>query len=113
MLFYLTLFFIFLYFKIARVHKKEERVSNFIIAQHIVVTISAFLLFNYGFNNIHVLSILSFSFLFFIISALMVTAVQLGIFIDGKPLFGINKLFKLMPILTVIIAILSFLSIVL
>jgi len=110
MLFYTTLFFLFLYFKIARVHKKEERISTSVITQHIVVALSAFFLYSYGFNHLNPLSLLLVSFLFFIVVALMVTAVQLGIFIEGKPLFGIGKLFKLMPLFTGIIVILSVLT---
>jgi len=100
MLFYLTLFLIFLYFKIARVHNKEERLNNLVVVQYIVVSVSALLLYNYGFSHQSLWVVLLFSFLFFIVAALMVTVVQLGIFIDGKPLFGVGLLFKLMPFLT-------------
>jgi len=100
MFFYLTLFLTFFYFKLARVHKKEERLTNLIVTQHIVVAISTFFLYSYGFEHLALWAILVFSFLFFIIAALMITAVQVGIFVEGKPLFGVGDLFKLMPILT-------------
>jgi len=103
MLFYLSLFLLFLYFKIARVHKKEEKFTTIILLQHIAVALSAFVVYIYGFTHFSPLALLTFSFLFFIISALIITTIQLGIFIDGKPLFGINKVFKFMPLLTIMI----------
>ena len=106
MLFYLTLFLIFFYFKLARVHKKEERLTNFVLAQHTIVTISTLLLYRYGFAEHTWWAVLIFSFLFFIVAALMVTAIQIGIFVKGKPLFGISLLFKLMPFLSGLIALL-------
>jgi len=109
MLFYFTLFLIFFYFKVARVHKKEERVDNKTYLSYFIVAISAIALYNWGINHYNFLVIVIFSFIFFIIAALMVTAVQLGIFIDGKPLIGISKLYKSMPYLTAIIAIFTLL----
>ena len=106
MLFYLTLFLVFFYFKLARVHKKEERLTNFVVAQHAVVAISTLLLYRYGFAEHAWWGVLIFSFLFFIVAALMVTAVQVGIFVEGKPLFGVSHLFKLMPFLSGLIALL-------
>jgi hypothetical protein len=103
MLFYLTLFLIFLYFKIARVHKKEERLTNLVVAQYMVVAVSSLLLYNYGFSHYSLWIVLLVSFIFFIVAALMVTAVQVGIFVEGKPLFGVGLLFKLMPFLAAII----------
>jgi len=105
MLFYFTLFLVFLYFKIARVHKKEERVDNKTYISYFIVVISTIALYNWGINHYNFFVIVIFSFIFFILAALMVTAVQLGIFIDGKPLIGISKLYKSMPYLTGIIAI--------
>jgi len=103
MLFYITLFLIFFYFKLARVHKKEERLTNIIVVQHSIVAVTTLLLYRYGFEHNSLLAVLIFSFLFFIVAALMVTAVQVGIFVEGKPLFGIGLLFKLMPIIIAII----------
>jgi hypothetical protein len=103
MIFYLSLFLIFLYFKIARVHKKEEKFTTIIFLQHSTVAVSTLILYIYGFTHFSPLALLTFSFLFFIISALLITTIQLGIFIDGKPLLGINKVFKFMPLLTITI----------
>jgi amino acid transporter len=106
-MFYLDLFLIFLYFKIARVHKKEEKFTNSVIATHAIVALSAFALLAYGFNSNSWLYIFLVSFLFFIAAALMVTAVQVGIFIDGKPFIKLSSLHKSMPFIAAIVAILT------
>ena len=110
MLNYLTLFLLFLYFKVARVHKKEEKFTRLLYAQHILVSIAAIALFMQCFETFSWFAVLSISFFFFIISALIVTAVQLGIFVDGKPIIGIGKLYKLMPFLAFLIVAFSFKS---
>ena len=110
MLFYLSLFLIFLYFKIARVHKKEEKFTTTVLIQHILVGLSASLSYIYGFTHFTPWGVLGFSFLFFIISALIITTIQLGIFIDGKPLLGINKVYKIMPLLTITTLLLALLQ---
>ncbi len=107
MLFYITLFLIFFYFKLVRVHKKEERVDNKTYISYFVVAISAIALYGYAINHYSYLSIVVISFLFFIASALLVTAVQVGIFVDGKPLIKMSNLYKSLPYLTGAIAILS------
>jgi len=104
MLFYLSLFLLFLYFKIARVHKKEEKFTTFTLLQYIAVALSASIIYIYGFTHNSTIMLLTISFLFFIISALIITTIQLGIFIDGKPLLGINKVFTFMPLLTITIS---------
>lgn len=106
-MFYITLFLLFLYFKIARVHKKEQRLKPLDYALHIAVFIAAMILYMYGFTHISFLWLLVSTIVFFIGAALMVTAVQLGIFVDGKPLLGISKLYKIMPFLAGIIVLLS------
>ncbi len=106
MLFYFTLFLLFLYFKLARVHKKEERVHQGIVALHGFVALMALLLYGYGFTHFSLWAVLLVSFLFFIVAALMITAVQVGIFVEGKPLFGMGLLFKLMPFLGIFIGVL-------
>ena len=100
MLFYITLFLIFLYFKVARVHKKEERVTLPIVLLHLLVFLSTISLYTYGFQECNPIILLVVSFLFFIVAALIIATIQLGIFIDGKPLLGINRVYKFMPILT-------------
>jgi len=107
MLFYLTTFLLFLYFKIARVHKRDEKSTRFVTLQHIIVLISFVSVYLYGFVNIEWYFVLLSSFVFFILAALMITSLQLGIFIDGKPLFGMSKVYKLLPLLTLAISSLS------
>ena len=103
MLFYITLFFAFLYFKIARVHNKEESFSKLILAQHFIVAIAISFLLKYGFNYINIYILIVSMFVCFIVAALFVTAIQLGIFVDGKPTFGKAMLYKYYPILAVLI----------
>jgi hypothetical protein len=107
MLFYPTIFLFFIYLKIARVHKKEEKLTNIVLIQHFLVILSALSSFSYGFVNLDWYMVVLSSFIFFIIAALVVTAVQLGIFIDGKPQFGISKVYSFLPLLTAIIISLS------
>jgi len=107
MLFYPTLFLLFLYFKIARIHKKEEKSTLVMNLQHMLVLLSALSLFGYGFTHQSWYLVILISFVFFIIAALLVTAVQLGVFIDGKPQFGISKVYKFLPALTLSIMALS------
>ena len=107
MLFYPALFLLFVYFKIARIHKKEEKSTLVMNIQHILVVLSALSLFAYGFTHQSWYLVILVSFVFFIISALLITAVQLGVFIDGKPQFGISKVYKFLPALTLSIMALS------
>lgn len=106
-MFYFTLFLLFVYFKIARVHKKEEKFSTLHYAQHIAVASGGIALYMYGFSHFSPVMVVGSSIVFFIVAALMVTTVQLGIFVDGKPLLGISKLYKLMPFLAIVIVVLS------
>jgi len=108
-MFYLALFLTFLYFKIARVHKKEEKLTTLHIVTHAVVAISAFAQLAYGFNNYGWIYVFIISFIFFIASALIVTAVQVGIFVEGKPFIKISTLHKSMPYIAGATAILSIL----
>lgn len=108
MIFYFTLFLSFLYFKIARVHNKEEKSNVFILVQHILVAPSVISLIAYGFLHFEWYFV-SFSMLLFLIMAsLMITTIQLGIFIDGKPLLGITKVYSFLPFFSVTIVGLSF-----
>jgi hypothetical protein len=107
MIFYPTLLLFFFYVKIARVHKKEEKPNTIVLLQHLLVLLSGFSLYFYGFTQLNWYSVVLSSIAFFIIAALIVTAIQLGIFIDGKPQFGISKLYKFFPALTFSIIALS------
>ena len=102
---FIVIFLIFLYFKIARVYNKQESKSNKIFIQHAIVALSAFLVFSYAFSHFAWYTILIISLISFIVAGLAITAVQIGIFIDGKPLFGLSFIFKYIYILTALIAI--------
>lgn len=104
MLFYSTLFLVFLYFKIARVYNKEEAKNKNMLIQNIIVAIAAAALFAYGFTHEVWYEVLLVSYLYFVAVALMVAAVQLGIFIDGKPFIKISHLYKSMALLGMLIA---------
>jgi dolichyl-phosphate-mannose--protein O-mannosyl transferase len=101
MIFYFALFLAFLYFKIARVHRKEERMKNSMRAQHLVVGFSVLSLFIYGARYLEWYAFVPFLFIFATIASLMVTTIQLGIFVDGKPLLGITEVYKKLPVLSV------------
>jgi len=107
MLFSFTTFLLFLYLKIVRVYRKEEKQTLFIFLQNILVSLSAVVTLLYGFTHYGWYFVFGMGFMFFIVAALIVTAVQLGIFIDGKPQFGISKFYKLLPLLTLVIMALS------
>ncbi len=94
MIFYISLFMAFLYFKIARVYKKEEKTNTNFWVQNFLVAIAVVALFAYGFTHESWYVVLTVSFLFFIFVSLIVSAVQLGIFINGKPFIKISHLYK-------------------
>jgi len=96
MLYYIMLFLAFFYFKIARVYKKEEQ-SNFNMnLQNILVFIAIVALLVYGFTHKTWYIVLVASYLFLILASLMVSAVQVGVFIEGKPFVKLSHLYKFM-----------------
>ena len=107
MLFYFTLFLSFVYFKIARVHNKEEKSNAFVLLQHLLATFAIVALLSYGFLHISWYMLIGMMLLFFIMAALIITTIQLGIFIDGKPILGLSQLYKYLPLLTTTIILLS------
>lgn len=107
LLFYPSTLLFFIYLKIARVHKKEEKLTALIILQHVLVALSAIGVYVYGFTNLSWYIVLLTSFVFYVMAALLVTVVQLGIFIDGKPQFGISAIYKYLPVVTLSIIALS------
>lgn len=104
MVFYFSLFLAFLYFKIARVYKKEEKTNTNFVVQNIVVGIAVALLLVYGFGNESWYMVLLIGYVFFIMASLLVSAVQLGVFIDGKPFIKISHLFKMMALFGMLIS---------
>jgi len=107
MLFYITLFLLFLYFKIARVHYRNEKLTSTFIIQHTAVIFSAMSVFLYGFTHHNPYAVGIVSFLYFMIAALMITALQVGIFKDGVPLLGLSRVYKNLPYLTTLIVVFS------
>ena len=101
-MFYFELFLIFLYFKITRVHRKEEKHTLVYKTFDLIVALVALYTFTIGFLFYGIITTLLSGFLFFIVAALMVTAVQVGIFFDGKPLIGIAKVYRLLSVIPVV-----------
>ena len=92
MIFFLELFLVFLYFKIARVEYKEEKHTTVMHLRNFLFVLSAAALFVYGFAHYSWYVVVGVAYLFFILAALLVTAVQVGIFIDGAPFVKLSHL---------------------
>lgn len=103
MLFYTTLFLSLLYFKIFRVRRKQETVGFATRMEGFVTNSVIIALVLFGFLTESWYSMLIVLVLLNIMASLMVTAVQLGIFIDGKPILGISRVFALTPVLSLIV----------
>jgi len=103
-LFYFGLLLAFLYFKIARVYKKEEKSNINMLVQNIIVAVAAVALVAYGFVHGTWYMVILVGFIFFILSSLIVSAVQLGIFIDGKPFIKLSHLYKSLAFIGMFIA---------
>ena len=99
-MYFVMLYMLFFYFKLARVNKKEEVLTPLTGVSHLAALVAAFLLYRYGFAHYSATVIGVTSLLFFIAAALNITAVQLGIFKDGKPLLGITRLYQFMPVIS-------------
>jgi hypothetical protein len=104
---YITILVIFIYFKIARVHKKEEKLTSFWKVQHFIVFTLSLLTYIYAFNHVTWYVLFLVSLISFVLAAMLITAVQLGIFVDGKPLFGMHTVYKNTYYLTVLLCFLS------
>jgi len=103
MVFYCALFLSFLYFKIARVHKKEERLSSVFLAQHLLMAVAIVSLLAYGFMYENLYVFVPMLFVFASMASMMITAVQVGIFVDGKPLFGLTHIYRYLFVLSIFI----------
>ena len=107
MMFFLASFLFFIELKIIRVFKKEEGFIPSILLQLILILISAVIFYKYAYLNYNIITIILTSVLFFIIAEFIVVAVQLGFFKNGKPVFGLSKLYKFIPLFTTIILLIS------
>jgi hypothetical protein len=103
MLFYFSLFLAFVYFKIARVYIKEEKQNINFWVQNIIVAAAIVALLVYGFTHERWYMVLLIGYLFFIAASLLVSAVQLGIFIYGKPFVKISNLYKMQALFGMLI----------
>jgi len=104
MLFYFALLLSFIYFKVARVYKKEEKSNTSMLIQNVIVLAAVIALLSYGFLYKSWYLVIIVSFIFFIFSSLIVSAVQLGIFIDGKPFIKLSHLYKALAFIGMFIA---------
>jgi len=104
MIFYFSLFLAFLYFKIARVYRKEEKPNTNFLVQNVIVGVAIGALLFYGFRHESWYMVLLVGYLFFIMASLLVSAVQLGVFIDGKPFVKISHLFKSLALIGMLIS---------
>jgi hypothetical protein len=107
MTFYLALFLLFLYFKIARVHKKEENSTTFMMAQNLFVALCTGAILTYGILYLEWYMFVPSLFLFAIIASFMITAIQIGVFVEGKPIFGLTHIYKYLPYLTLALFVLT------
>ncbi len=103
MLFYLTLFLAFLHLKIFRVRVKEEKMGAVITGEGIINVLALVSLLVFGFMNLSWYFVLIASIVFFIVAALMVVAVKLGIFVDGKPVLVMSMIYKITPLLAMVV----------
>ncbi|MDD2356801.1 MAG: hypothetical protein PHX13_02695 [Thiovulaceae bacterium] len=108
MTFYLALFLAFLYFKIARVYKKEEKTSLLISVQNILVALASIAILLYGVLYVEWYLFVPFIFIFATLVSFMITAIQIGVFVEGKPIFGLTHIYKYLPYLTFAIFISTF-----
>ena len=102
MLLYLTLFIGLLYFKLFRVRRQQEQLSLWNMLEGTVTLLLLFGVIVFGFMTENWYSMLAGIVISAVIVSLMITTVQLGIFIDGKPLFKLSALYRLMPLLALL-----------
>jgi len=108
MLYFLASFLFFIELKIIRVFKKEEGFIPSILLQLLLILISAAVFYKYAYLNLGLVTIILSSIVFFIIAEFAIVSVQLGYFKDGKPVFGLTKLYKFVPAFTFSILFLSY-----
>jgi hypothetical protein len=108
MLFFITNLLFFIELKIIRVFKKEEGFIPSIVLQLVMILFSATIMYKYAYSNYSLIAIILSTIVFFIIAEFAVVAVQLGFFKDGKPIFGLTKLYKFIPLFTLSIIIFSY-----
>jgi hypothetical protein len=104
MLFYLTLCLGVLYFAIFRVRRKQEKRTAAARAEAFFANGALLTIVVYGFMTQAWYLVVIAAVLINIMASLILAAIQLGIFVDGKPLIGLSQLYKVMPILALSVA---------
>ncbi len=99
MLFYLTLFLGVFYFKIFRVRRIQEKKVLSARTEAFFANSALLSLVVYGFMTQAWYLVALAAILMNIMVSLMIAAVQLGIFVDGKPLLKLSHAYKAMPFL--------------
>ncbi len=99
MLFYVTLFVAILYFKIFRVRRQQEKLGLWSMIEGTVTIFILLALVIFGFMVQSWYEVLIAIVISAVMASLMITTVQLGIFIDGKPLFKLSAIYRLMPLM--------------
>ncbi len=103
MLFYPTLFLSLLYFKIFRVRRQHEKVPFWTHVKGLLTIVFSAALIIVGALDTPWYILLGAVVVMNIMASLMITTVQLGIFIDGRPLFKISAVYRLMPLLALLV----------
>jgi len=99
---YATLFIGVLYFKMFRVRRQQEKLSFGYLLKAFMTIGATVALIIYAFMTQSWYVVLSSIIISVIMASLMITTVQLGIFIDGKPLFKLSSTYKVMPVLSLL-----------
>jgi hypothetical protein len=103
MLFWLTLFLGVFYFKIFRVRRIQEKPTVAAKTEAFFANSALLSLIVYGFMTQTWYLVALAAVLMNIMVSLMIAAVQLGIFVDGKPLLTLSHTYKAMPLLALLI----------
>jgi len=99
MVYYLTLLFGVFYFKMFRVRRAQERRTSAMTIEAFFANSALLTVVVYGFMTQTWYLVLLAAALMNIMASLMIAAVQLGIFVDGKPLVKLSQTYKMMPVL--------------
>jgi hypothetical protein len=111
LLYTITLFIGLLYFKIFRVRRQQEKLTLLQKIEGLFSIVALFTLIVFGFMTLTWYEVLIAIVLSAVMVSLIITTVQLGIFIDGKPLFKLSALYRFMPMLALLTIIGSVMSI--
>jgi len=111
LLYTIILFIGLLYFKIFRVRRQQEQLTLLQKSEGLISIVALLTLIIFGFMTLPWYEVLIALALSAVMASLIITTVQLGIFIDGKPLFKLSAVYRFMPILALLTIIGSVMSI--